>query len=90
MRTVQLVRLEWNSNQDMLGLYNKSNISSTTLPIELNTQIILYLRDTMMLMQKKLQSSSLLLKVSMRDGITSILKKEAIQTLDTIDLEDWE
>jgi len=91
-RTVKLVRLEWNSKQNMLDLSNKSNISSTTLLIEHNTQITLYLKDTMTLMLKvnRLLRSLRLLRVSMRVGTMLTLKKENIQISDTTDSEDWE
>jgi hypothetical protein len=91
-RKVKLVSLEWNSNQNMLAHSNKSNISSTTLLIEHNTQITLYLKDSMKLMLKvkRLQRSLRLLRVSMRVGTMLNLKKENIQISDTTDSEDWE
>jgi hypothetical protein len=89
MKIVQLVKLEWNSNQDMLDHCNKLNISSTTSLTELNMKTISYLKDTMTKLLKKLLSSSLFLKVFMKVGTMLILRKEAIQISDIIDSEVW-
>ena len=91
MRIVKLVKLEWNSNQDMLDKYNKLNISSTTSLIEPNTQTILHSKAIMKKMQLEttLKSSSESLKTFMKVGTMLILRKEAIQISDITDSEAW-
>jgi hypothetical protein len=84
-------KLVWSSKRDMSAHYNKSNISSTTSPTEINMKEILYLKVTM---REMLQVTTLLnflksMVVSMKAGTILSLKKDLTLTSDSTDSEVW-
>lgn len=75
----------------MLVHCNKLNSSLTTSQTDDNMKTTLFLKVTMMRMPlvKMSLNFSLSVKMSMKVGIMLTLKKDLIQTSDSIDGEDW-